>query len=301
VNITLNWKKRAIILFAASIVILSVILTIFAIREAEREKLLKEKEIQEEQQRVAALIISRFDTIVSDSEGRILNLLSSSQTQSWDENLENVCSTIIESEEIVDEIFLIDEKSQIQFPLFKPLFSLDVKGRDARRKIINIQNDASLKRAERLEFQEKNYPQAIDQYKSIMAAISDKGSQVVLMSRIGRCYEKNGQHANALVIYRNVLQQCPDEVCSDGIPVRIIALRQMGNIYRKIQKNVEGADVFLQLFEGVLDARWPLSKSQFDFYRDEVTTSLKTIILDMSDGEETKRFSRKWEAGNGRN
>ena len=72
-KITLDWKKRAIILFAASIVILSVILTIFAIREAEREKLLKEKEIEEEQQRVAALIINSFDAIVSDSEGRILN------------------------------------------------------------------------------------------------------------------------------------------------------------------------------------------------------------------------------------
>jgi signal transduction histidine kinase len=273
---------------------LSVILTIFAIREAEREKLLKEKEIEEEQQRVASLIINRFDAMVSDSEGRILNLLSGSQTQSWDEIFENVCSTIIESEEIVDEIFLVDEKSQVLFPLFKPLFSLDVKGRETRRKNINIQNDASLKRAERLEFQEKNYPLAIDQYKSIMAAISDKDSQVVLMSRMGRCYEKNGQHANALKIYQNVLQQCPDEACSDGIPVRIIALHQMGNIYRKIQKNVEGAGVFLQLFEGLLDARWPLSKSQFHFYRDKITASLETIILDMSDGEETKRLSRQW-------
>jgi len=69
VKITLNWQKRAIIIFAATILLLSAILTIFAIREAEREKLVREREIEEEQQRSAELIIDQVKAVMSEAEG----------------------------------------------------------------------------------------------------------------------------------------------------------------------------------------------------------------------------------------
>jgi len=58
-KIELNWQKRAIIILAGSLIVLSVILAIFAIREAERETLIREKEIEDEQQRSAGLVIDQ--------------------------------------------------------------------------------------------------------------------------------------------------------------------------------------------------------------------------------------------------
>ncbi|MGB2764286.1 MAG: hypothetical protein WBC02_10120 [Candidatus Aminicenantaceae bacterium] len=63
-KIKFNWQKRAIILFASSILVLSIILTIFAIREAEREKLIREKERDEEQQRSIELIANQVNSII---------------------------------------------------------------------------------------------------------------------------------------------------------------------------------------------------------------------------------------------
>lgn len=76
-KIKLDWQKRAIILFAAVILILSIILTVFAIREAEREKIVKQREINKEQQAIAAYIIDQVKRNISKTEERIIRLLDS--------------------------------------------------------------------------------------------------------------------------------------------------------------------------------------------------------------------------------
>ena len=58
-KIKINWQRKAIMIFAGIIILLSIILTIFAVREAEREKLIREREIEELQQRCAELIIDQ--------------------------------------------------------------------------------------------------------------------------------------------------------------------------------------------------------------------------------------------------
>jgi len=44
----LDWQKKATIIFAITMSLLSILLTIFAIRAAERERLVAEREIEEE-------------------------------------------------------------------------------------------------------------------------------------------------------------------------------------------------------------------------------------------------------------
>ena len=105
-NLKLDWQKRAMILFAAIILILSVILTVFAIREAEREKLLKQREINEEQQRVAALVIDQVKENILETEERILRLLSQSKDRFDDNRLTESVIRINKSEPLVSEIIL---------------------------------------------------------------------------------------------------------------------------------------------------------------------------------------------------
>ena len=147
-KIILNWQRRAIIIFASIILLFSVILTIFAIREVEREKLIKEREIEDEQRRSAELIIDQIEIIISEAEGRIDRLVRISQNQFYEEELADVCRRIVEGEEIVSEIFLIKEKGEIIFPLFKQLFFITQGAEDRREGVSEIETNLLFKKAE---------------------------------------------------------------------------------------------------------------------------------------------------------
>jgi signal transduction histidine kinase len=295
VKIRLNWQKRAIIIFAAVILFLSVVLTIFAIREAEREKLVREKEIEEEQQRSAELIIDQVNSVISETEGRIIKQISSSQVQSHGTEFTEVCRRIAEGEEIVDEIFLIKEKGEVIFPLFKPLFFIAEERQNIRERPIKIEANPLFKKAEASEFKTKNYPLAIRSYQKLMDTASDNGSRAVLLNHIGRSYTKSGKHLKAIEAYQKILKEYPDEVSSDGIPLGIIALYQIGSIYLNIDRKINWDEAFFELYKNLLESRWPLTKSQFYFYRNKVKDILKTSMAEIAEQKDEKGLLKRLE------
>lgn len=284
-KIRLSWQRRAVIIFAATIFLLGVILAIFAIREAEREKLIREREIEEDQQRSAELIVNQVNAAIAEAEGRIYRLVRDSQIQSSEKVLAEVCKRIVEGEEIVNEIFLVNEKGEVIFPLLKPLFILSGEGKEIRERSIEIEADPLLKTAEISEFKTKNYPQAIKSYQELMDATSDRASRALLMNRIGRCYIKSRKYPKAVETYQKILNESPREISSDGIPFGIIAQYQIGNIYWETGKKIKAGEAFFKLYNGLLESRWPLTKAQFYFYRNKVKAMLKTSIADININE----------------
>jgi len=294
VKIRLNWQKRAIIIFAAVILLLSVILTMFAIREAEREKLVREREIEEEQKRSAELIIDQVKTIISDAEGRIIRQISS-QVQSHGTELTEVSKRIAEGEEIIDEIFLIKKKGEVIFPLFKPLFFIAEEGQNIRERPIKVEANPLFKKSEVSEFKTKNYPLAIRSYQKLMDTASDIGSRAVLLNHIGRSYTKSGKHLKAIEAYQKILKEYPNEISSDGIPLGIIALYQIGTIYLNIDRKINWDEAFFELYKNLLESRWPLTKSQFYFYRNKVKDILKTSTAEIAGQEDEKNLVKRLE------
>lgn len=295
-KIKLNWQRRAVIIFAATIFLFSVILTVFAIREVEREKLIREREIEEDQQRSAELIINQVNAAIAEAEGRIDKLLRGSQIQSSKKELEEVCKKIVEGEEIINEIFLIKEKREVIFPLVKPLFLLPGEEEKIRERPIDVEADSLLKRAEISEFVTKNYPLAIKSYQKLKDATPDRAYGAILMNRIGRCYTKSGRHPKAIETYQKILNESPREVSSEGIPVGIIAQYQIGSIFWETGKKIKAAEAFFELYKGLLESRWPLTKTQFHFYRNKVKAMLKTSTADININEtrDEKILMKKW-------
>ncbi len=187
-------------------------MTIFAIREAEREKLIREREIEEQQQRCAELIIDQVKAYISGAEGRIIRLVRGYQIQARGKELTEVCRRIAEGEEIISEIFLINERGEVIFPLIKPLFLLPGEVRGIRERPIKIEPNSLLKRAEISEFKTKNYPLAIKSYQKLMDETSDKDHHATLLNCIGRCYEKSGKHLKAIETYQKILKEHENEL-----------------------------------------------------------------------------------------
>ena len=253
----------------------------------EREKLIREREIEEDQKRAAELIVNQVNAAISEAEGRIGRLVRVSQIQSNEKVLAEVCKRIVEGEEIVNEIFLVNEKGEVIFPLLKPLFILAGEGQEIRERSIEIEAEPLLKTAEISEFKTKNYPQAIKSYQELMDSTSDRSSRAMLMNRIGRCYMKSKKHTKAVETYQKILNEGPREISSDGIPLGIIAQYQMGSIHWETGKKIKAAEAFFELYYGLLESRWPLDKDQFYFYRNKIKDMFNASTADIKDMNET--------------
>ena len=294
-RISLNWQKRAIIIFAGIIIILSVILTTFALREAQREKIFREREIAEDLRRSAELVIDQVNAIISETEEKIDQMLPGKREQTQEIGLTELCSRIMNEEEIVEEIFLIDREGRVVFPHTKPLFLLTDKEEDFKKISFTLETNDLFKSAETAEFRTKNYPLAIETYQNLINRTSDKTSLAVLLNCVGRCYTKSGEPSRAIKAYRQILKQYPNEQSLDGIPLGIIAQYQIGRICCDINRKKLGIQALFDLFTGLVESRWNLGKTQFQFYMNQTEAMLTKSLADIDNQEEKKILMKKWE------
>jgi signal transduction histidine kinase/tetratricopeptide (TPR) repeat protein len=295
VKIKLNWHKRAVILFATAILVIGVFLTIFAIREAEREKLVKENEIEEQQRRFSEFIISQVKIFISETEERILRQLSRPSIANFDETVNEVSGQIKETEDIVEEIFYVDSGGHINFPLLRPLFLATEEYKKQTVSPPSIENNPLFKTAEEAEFKTKNYSLAINSYGRLMNTFSHGALRAILLNRIARCYLKTGNSKKATETYQRLLKSHPNEFSGDGTPLGIIALHQMGTIYATAGNKLRSFEAYLELFTGLLEARWPLTKPQFLFYNKRVKDELRKPEGEMGETEKGTSLLKRWQ------
>ena len=274
---------------------MSLILTILAIREAERKKLVKENEIKEEQARTAELLIDQVRAIVSETEERIRRLIRNDQILSQEIVLKETCRRIAEEEEFIEEIFIINAQGRVSFPSIKPLYFLQEDRESSGEQPIEIEADSRFKRAETSEFRTKSYDQAIESYKKLMNETSDIASRATLLSCIGRCNIKCGKYLGAMETYRKLLKKYPDEISSDGIPFGLLAQYQIGQINSKMGKNIKSAEVFLELYSNIVESRWPLTKDRFYFYRNKIKKTIETSLVEIRETNNSENLIKEWE------
>lgn len=287
----LDWQRRAVILFAASLLILSVFLVFFAVREAEREKLLKEKEIEGARQRLVETIGSRARTLVGEAENRVLEAARKSPAGAEPAQTAAVLKASFPDVPLVSEVFLVDEKDQIFFIGPGPLYLLPGEKQRSREIARFLENDERWKRAEAAEFRLSDYSQAAALYQELAAGTADPALDALLLNRIARCYAKSGQSEKALAAYKEQIKIGRAELASDGIPLEITAFYQTGNILLQKGRRAEAAGAFLDLYKGLLDSKWPLTKEQFRSYR-----KLAEELLGKAVGELDAALRTDWQS-----
>jgi tetratricopeptide (TPR) repeat protein len=214
----LSWQNKAVAIFAGSLIILSIGLTIWALREAEREKVIKENEIRVEHQRAVGLLIDEINSRILETEETFTGLLREDVIQQGNRRLIEACRAIIEEDRLIRDIFLIDGSKKILFPLSTPYFLLSEDDSGSSAIASGIENHPLFKRAETAEFREENFQEALKSYRSLMETTQDPVSRARLMNCIARSYEKLEDYGQAISFYQRILNDFPEESSADGIP-----------------------------------------------------------------------------------
>ncbi len=118
----LNWQRRSVVMLAGFTLVLGFILTTLAVREAEREKLARERDLEREQQRYASLLTGEIDSLFSAIEEKLAAVISDAQTQQDIQKLSEAGRLIAEGENLIGDIFLAGVNKEMAFPLKSPLF-----------------------------------------------------------------------------------------------------------------------------------------------------------------------------------
>ncbi|MDD8014483.1 MAG: ATP-binding protein [Acidobacteriota bacterium] len=278
----LDWQGRAVILFASSLLALSVVLVFFAIREADREKLLGEREIEGERQRLAETIAGRANSLIGEAENRVLQAAKKARSDADSAQPAAGLKELMPDIPLVSEVFFINAEDRAVFLKAQPVFLLPgekPKSKDVSRA---FENNDLWKRAEAAEFRLNDYSLAGSLYQELASKTADPALRAFVLNRLGRCYAKSGKTEKALDAYRRQLRIGLPGVASEGIPLEITALYQIGNSCLQTGKRTEAAGAFLDLYQGLLEPKWSLSRSQFESLRKTAEERFNTSVAGMA-------------------
>ena len=234
-TLKLNWQKRSVVILAGFTLVLGFILTALAVREAEREKLARERDLEREQQRYASLLTGEIDSLFSEIEEKIATPLADAQTQQDIQKLSEACRLGAEGENLIGDIFLAGTNKELVLPLRSPLFFTSERRRLAGINLAKIESNALFKTAESAELVVNNLPLAIQSYKTLANSVQDDSSKALVLNRLARCYKKLGNLKQALNTYKTILKNFSNEMSSEGVPLGIIAFFQIGTITQKTE------------------------------------------------------------------
>jgi signal transduction histidine kinase len=278
----LDWQRRAVILFAASLLVLSVFLVVFMLREAEREKLLNERDLEAAGQRLVEAIDGRARALIGEAESRVLESVRglphvSGPTRSHDQRM------FVTDVPLVRDVFLVDDRDRIVPLGAKPLFLLP--GQDPPKSVEiarSIARGERWEQAEAAEFRQNDPVRAASLYEALTATASKPAERALALNRLARCCAKSGQNEKALAAYAKQLQAGLPELTSEGIPLDIAALSQVGKIQLGLERRAEAAGAFLDLYRGLVEARWILTRDQYGFFRSWAEERIGRAIEGMS-------------------
>lgn len=292
--IKLNWQRRSVVILAGFTLILGFILTTLAVREAEREKLARERDIEREKQRYASLLTGEIDSLFSEIEEKISTALAVAQIQQDIQILSEICRRGAEGENLIGDIFLAVMNKELVLPLKNPLFFKSERRRLAGINLEKIESNALFKTAESAELVANNLPLAVQSYKTLANSVLDDSSKALALNRLARCYKKSGNLNQSLNTYKTILNDFSDEMSSEGVPLGIIAFFQIGAITQKIEPEKTGP-IILEFYSRLMSPDWPLDKSQFQVYRNMIVTMRGTWETEGNEIGEDVSFKNQWD------
>jgi len=262
-------RTRIILLFVFGIVIPSLLLGYLAFRGVRNDQALLEKARLEEHQRIADRITASIDKSLRNCERSFLTILAAKGDQDaayFSFSLEK----LKQQELLIEEIFAFENGRNIRFPnahllflpnpdvLYPPVAPLD--GETTRL----------IQKGEMLEFQKKNHPLALREYRQALNRLSEPASRADILSKIARIQKKSKRNREALRTYETLAQDYDQVKIRDGVPWGLAARLEIGSLHIALDDFSQALSSYIQAYRDLLQGRWTLDRAQFDHYSSRI-------------------------------
>lgn len=275
-KIALRRPKKLIAIFLLTIFLPSVALSIFGILALSNEKFRIEKQLEEEQLRIAEHFKSQVDSNISNAENSVQNL-SRSQLIINKEYEEIIPLLDVQTKEnrLLDQFFIVYNDTEPWILHFQTDLS-KLTGESTSE--FNTAQQSKLKIAEGYEFIHNDYPMAISVYEEILVSVNEKNLQGQLLNHIARNQSKNRKYLEAAEIYFRIINDFQTSKTATGIPLAITSRLQLADCYLKSGDDANTFKETLRAFNEILLNWNDLSENQFKTYTSMAIETLTDVL-----------------------
>jgi signal transduction histidine kinase len=159
---------------------------------------------------------------------------------------------------------------------------------DAPAEWKRLQQD--LARAERSEFQLRNYFEAISLYSQILQRSKDKTVRAWIMSRVARCEVKQKNFKQAVATYRSIIEEFPGLLSESGRSLEIVSRTEVLDALRAEGNYSDFFPEALQTLRHLEKDYWSISGDQVELYENLVSQMITETLSQSPPGHVPENF-----------
>ena len=180
------------------------------------------------------------------------------------------------SEDSIGRLFLLNADFEIVIPE-----TADENTPEIQFKVetLNDQFTQSFRRAEYLEFSQKDYTLAGELYRKCTSYTSSEQSVAVAFEGLGRCLLLSERFNEAEKVFNELSENYGQFQNKAGHPYGIIAAFQLFEIANEKNEEENSLGILLSLYKQIREGIWPVNQSVYDFYITEIESILNNRLI----------------------
>jgi len=291
-RIALRKQKKLILIFFLTIFLPALTLSVFGVRAIRNERFRLAKQEENEGRRAArfirAHVESKFESIARalDEMARDPAFVGKDYA-AIHERAEKRFST----DPLIGQAILLYRNEQPLFPLLlvPPVPKAVDSGKDAGASLA-----ARIRRAETLEFVDKNFRAAAALYLELYTTATGRDLKAEMLTGQARCLQKGGDFGEAARVYARVASEYSDCLTPSRLPLGILARLQSIECYKRSGDLQQAAKHGMDLFRELLKKPSALNEDQFKTYLSLTGEAIDTLLAGEKGAEVSEEYRKEY-------
>jgi signal transduction histidine kinase/tetratricopeptide (TPR) repeat protein len=285
----MHQRRRIILLFGLGIVLPSLLLGYLAFRGIQNDRALLEKEKLEETRRTADRIIRTVDDGITAVESALSKIVTD-HPGTLPPELIAALEKLAAGSPLIEQVFYLQGLKDIRFPIARSLYVPDGHREAGLSPSGDPSDPAEFQAAERLEFQEKNYPRALAAYRQALGRANDPRLAGKIWNAVARVQKKSGLLKEAVSTYEHIVREHGGVVIPGGMPLGPSAALEICVISRELEDFAKSLKTSVGLYRSLLRPEWNLERAEFDFFVQRVRSHIEAFFSDLPPGLDLQLF-----------
>ena len=273
----MHQRRRIVLLFGLGIVLPSLLLGYLAFRGVQNDRALLEKERLDETRRTADHVIRTVDDGITAVEIALSKIVADHSGMP-PPGLAAALEKLAAASPLVEQVFYLQDFKAIHFPIARSLYVPDGRREAGSSPPADSSESAEIQAAQRLEFQQKNYPRALAAYRQALKRANDPRLAGMILNAVARVQRKSGLLKEAVSTYENIVLKHGGAVIPGGMPLGPSAALEICGLSRELGDLAKSLQTSVGFYRSLLRPEWKLERAEYEFFIGRAKSNIETFF-----------------------
>ena len=276
-------RRRIVLLFGFGIVVPSLLLGYLAFRGIQNDRALVEKERLEASRRAAERVTRAVDEAIASAEEALANAVAGRANGPSTEMMAALEKPAAQNP-LIEQAFRLKDFKEIHLPLAKLLYVPDGRREAGSSPAAGFNQAAEILAAQRMEFQQKDYPRALAAYRLVLGQVKNPHFEGLVLNAIARVQRKSGLLKESLSTYEDIVRGHGGTIIPGGMPLGPSAVLEISALSRELGDVTRSLQATLGLYRSLLGRQWTLERAEFDFFAERAKALIEEALAGQQQG-----------------